>query len=1097
LSRCESAAPAKTSCLAESLHDLAAWRGIEPRLSGSFAWQPCTRVLPAGHAVELALCPGPHPPPPLVSLFPESCDPVGRRHAEALRTLILAPDRTEEAVEVLAKLADETPRDARVLSDLSAAYRVRAQRADQPADLLLSFAAAERAVGSSALPEACFNFVLAAESLQLDGAAPRLPAGDDFCHEAPTAWAAEAKARWQRLRAVLGAGAEPRPGPAWQGLPEALREGDGPAVARLVRAYPDLARRYLEEQALPVWARSQGPDAARQLAMAGRVAGELARATGDRYLADAVAAIVEAGGPCRRAERLRALRLGHRALGEARLAERANDWRRAAAGYRQARRYLAAGRSPLQAGADLGIAIALYQRLGEVSPAQVLARLAPLDRDARRHEFRYLEGRVQWMRAVCLVLQGRAVEALAAYDQALERFTRMGDAESSAGVRARKAGVLRLLGENDLAWREIVQALPQLPRMVELQARHHVLGEAAAVASALGHPDIALRYQDRAVRLIDDELAASPSAQTARIAGLRVNLAISLRQRAVLRLRAGHPDAARSDLDRAVNLAALPSDANVRRALQARVREAEGELLGAADPARAVERLQEALRLSPTGEFHTLRAALSFELAQAYRRLGLRDQAMRTLEQGIQELRQEESALLAGRVRGEGEELWSGAFSRFQQAYQLLVELLVEENRPEEAFAYAEKARAFEPLDLVLHLPYAPGAFRRLAAHGNPLGLAEVRRHLPPGTLLIEYCALPDRLFIWLVWRGGSEVLSRNVGQAQLQEWSERLLEDARHRDAKAFESALAAPFADLIGAPLARAADAGLRPEEITKLVFVPDGAIHSLPLGALHERRSRRYLIEDRPVAIAPSATLYVFSLLRDRQLVAGEAPSALLVGDPAFDPGSDPRRRAERLPRAAVEVERIRGYYPQAVVLTGRAATVGRFLSQARHSAVVHFAGHAIVNPRSPFQSMLLLAPGAGRVGALSAAEILGALQLENTRLVVLSACSSAGGHPIGAEGIAALVRPLLAAGVPAVVGSLWDVGDDPAEELMVEFHRQLAMGKDVESALQSAQLHLIGARNEGMRSALAWAAFQVIGHASSPFRSAAQPSRRDSP
>jgi CHAT domain-containing protein len=149
-------------------------------------------------------------------------------------------------------------------------------------------------------------------------------------------------------------------------------------------------------------------------------------------------------------------------------------------------------------------------------------------------------------------------------------------------------------------------------------------------------------------------------------------------------------------------------------------------------------------------------------------------------------------------------------------------------------------------------------------------------------------------------------------------------------------------------------------------------------------------------------------------------------------------------------------------------------------------VHLAGHVLAHPQAPFRSLILLAPSHDHTGALDAAELLTRLQADHTRLFVLSACSSTGGVPIGLEGLAPLVRPLITAGVPAVVGSLWNIGDAPSEELLVEFHRQYRNGHDADEALRLAQQSMMRHRNAGLRSVLAWSPFQIIGHASSPFR-----------
>jgi CHAT domain-containing protein len=267
---------------------------------------------------------------------------------------------------------------------------------------------------------------------------------------------------------------------------------------------------------------------------------------------------------------------------------------------------------------------------------------------------------------------------------------------------------------------------------------------------------------------------------------------------------------------------------------------------------------------------------------------------------------------------------------------------------------------------------------------------------------------------------------------------------------------------------------------------VFVPDGAMHGLPFAALQDPVTRRHLVEDVPVEIAASTALYMFSLLQDQALVPPPHPSAFLIGDPAFDTRLPLAADLKRLPHARSEVARVGELYaPYSETQTGAAASVPAFLHGAGTHTIVHVAAHALVNAQAPSRSLLLLAPSAADTGALDAEELLTQLKLDRTKLVVLSTCSSAGGLPVGPEGVAPLVRPLIAAGVPAVIGSLWDVEDATAEELMVSFHRHYRQGSDAAVAMQSAQLDLLRNKNPGLRSVFAWAPFQVIGHASSPF------------
>jgi CHAT domain-containing protein len=143
-------------------------------------------------------------------------------------------------------------------------------------------------------------------------------------------------------------------------------------------------------------------------------------------------------------------------------------------------------------------------------------------------------------------------------------------------------------------------------------------------------------------------------------------------------------------------------------------------------------------------------------------------------------------------------------------------------------------------------------------------------------------------------------------------------------------------------------------------------------------------------------------------------------------------------------------------------------------------------------------VVLAPSPDHLsGLLDARELLTELRLDRTGLVVLAACSSAGGHAVGPEGLSALVRPFLTGGAPAVVGSLWEVGDDRTKGLLVRFHHYYEGGLDASVALQRAQLELINDKSQGLRSVLAWAPFQVIGHASSPFPPSSEGKRRSTP
>jgi CHAT domain-containing protein len=304
--------------------------------------------------------------------------------------------------------------------------------------------------------------------------------------------------------------------------------------------------------------------------------------------------------------------------------------------------------------------------------------------------------------------------------------------------------------------------------------------------------------------------------------------------------------------------------------------------------------------------------------------------------------------------------------------------------------------------------------------------------------------------------------------------------------DADGFERLLSAPYAGLLASPLAAVAGMKYGRSPDRRLVIVPGRSMHGLPFAALRDGRRGPYLIQSCPISVAASATLYVYALGRDRKLVEqGGVPSALLVGDPAFNKDLELARGLDRLSAAQKEAQDLGALYePNSKVLIDKQATVPAFLAYAKERAIIHLAGHAIVNRHAPFGTLLLMAPSKGHGGLLYAEELLTRLELDRARLVVLAACSSAGGVPVGPEGLAPLVRPVIAAGVPGVVGSLWTIKDAASREVLYEFHRQYRNGSDAALALQRAQSRFLRERS-GAIPALAWAPFQVVGHATSPF------------
>ena len=1058
-------------------------RVAEPWLSSFPTWRDC-KPLPLGrHAVQTNDCGPITVPPDLVSITVGECEHFMRTATDTVRVLAYVPQCTSAAVERLAELSKRSP-DAQLLSDLSGAYYIRAQRNDQPSDFVRALDAADRAIKAaprSSVPPR-FNRALSEEALGLSADAIR--SWDGVRKAARSDWTAEAGRHYAALMVQRARSAAVQWPLNLKLLPEAVHAGDTRAVRQLVSPYRNAAQLHVEEELLPGWAdavrHGRQAEAAEQLQMAATIAAELSRLTHDNYLLESVQ-LLQSANP----ETLPTLINAHLLYRDARNDDRAFQNDDAAKHYEKAQEAFERAGSPLRFGAMLGRANAVS--FGDQSKALSLLRTA--QSEMRRHPHAYLLARVHTGRGFVYTVQGRYLDALAEYSDAQTIFAKTNDRENLSNVFARKIGLFRFIGHEESTWREIFHALRHVESMIEPKSRHFVFGESAASAAVLGYPAIGLRYQEAAVRLLEDQLAHTTD--ETRVTGLKRNLGIALRSRAAIRVRLGDNAGAQADLNTAIPLIGSPPDpreGSIAGGLRARLAEVQAQTLAGNDRTKAIAKYGEAIREASTTHYQTLIASLLIQRAELYRLDGNRPASRTDLQDAIVALRKQEQAVLLGRNRPrEAEILWSAYFMRFQEAYRMLIRYLIDDGSGAEAFAYAEKARAFELLQLVLDRGDVPPSFRQGTRDGEPYSIDAVRQALPADTYVLEYAVLDNRTYVWIVGHDASpEPRMLRTGQRDIAAWTLQLQNLASQREVEAFEGALAAPYRGLLAEAIGRVKS--LQHGRPARLVIIPDRSMHGLPFAAL--RNGERYLIQDYDVSVAASATLYAYALAQDQQLSSAALGTLLLFDDPKFNASLDVARGLPPLHATQKEAVRIRAVYAPKLRVEERKeenATIPELLRLASGSSIIHIAAHGVANPDVPSRSFLLLAPTENDSGALDGERLLSDLRLNKTRLVVLSACSSAGGTPVGPEGLAPLVRPLVASGVPGIIGTLWNVGENSATaELLVRFHRHYRQGHDAADALRLAQREMLNDPDLERRSVIAWAPFQMVGYASSPFR-----------
>jgi CHAT domain-containing protein len=257
------------------------------------------------------------------------------------------------------------------------------------------------------------------------------------------------------------------------------------------------------------------------------------------------------------------------------------------------------------------------------------------------------------------------------------------------------------------------------------------------------------------------------------------------------------------------------------------------------------------------------------------------------------------------------------------------------------------------------------------------------------------------------------------------------------------------------------------------TRLVIIPDKWLQFVPFAALYDASANQFLVQRFEMGVTPSVRLFVESSRRYDALHRPRVPSVLAVGDPSFDARIF---TLPRLPNAKREAAQVASLYPGSETLLGPAATKRAFLRSASTANVIHFAGHGVFRPDAPLSSYLVLAADSGTAGTLAAKELF-VHSLPSTWLAILSGCQTASGGLSATEGVSSLARAFFAAGVPAVIASLWSVDDAATAEFFTDFHKVLSKDGDPSAALQRTQIAWV--EKHGWTGASTWAAFTLFG------------------
>jgi hypothetical protein len=370
--------------------------------------------------------------------------------------------------------------------------------------------------------------------------------------------------------------------------------------------------------------------------------------------------------------------------------------------------------------------------------------------------------------------------------------------------------------------------------------------------------------------------------------------------------------------------------------------------------------------------------------------------------------------------------------------------------------------------------PPAPASIadvQRLLGEDQALLAFRVTAHGHPSTRREE-----DALYAWVfvITHQGADVFPVPPGwelDSQVQVYL-GLLEG---RDGK--EALAAGRLArDLLGRSL------GSLPDDVRRLVIVPDRSLHRLPFGTLLSPEGEP-LAERFEISYAPSATTWA----RWKKTPSESAGRATLAfADPELPaPSGASRERAAdpwleglrlgRLPFARREASNALRQLGPGELRTGPDASE-HFLKHVdlERIGILHFAAHAVVDEERPDRSSVILAPGSVEEDGLLQVREIVELDLEG-RLVLLTGCRSAQGEAIAGEGAMSLAHAFFQSGARSVVGSFWSLRDDETALLVSLFAERIARGASVAAALAGAQREMI----EAGAPPAAWGGLVVLG------------------
>jgi tetratricopeptide (TPR) repeat protein len=633
----------------------------------------------------------------------------------------------------------------------------------------------------------------------------------------------------------------------------------------------------------------------------------------------------------------------------------------------------------------------------------------------------WLSARARYAEGQTLYRQGRIYEAAEVFQSALREFSAVGDTASAGLTHSVLGNTYGAAGETEFALEHHLNAIrlrfryPGDRRRIELED---------AILFLLRHS-----YTGTAELLLN-EMAATPATDGGRV--LEATL------RGVIAFRKGHVYESERDFDRAHRLLSAVSDTTLREEATRSVLLAESGCNLGATRRRLVD-LDAAASFAENEE-------MSLWLPRMLTERGIELEAGHDTVHAEKDFLRAMSILEQREPRIDQSSLMLGTGVTRESPFDHAIRLYLKQNRIFAALSVAERSMAVRISSLHARGAGVPDAFRSAVVRRGAR-IQELQCMLQPGEVAVAQYLLRDAIVTWIVSKTAVRAVRR---QALI----ETLIDAAGNLHSCASHGGCAdGPEVERVSTLLLR-----------DWIESVPRGAtlwiqrppeLQAIPFAMLKTRAGERLLFRNPLTSAADFAT---FIDAQEHDKSSDDGVGALFLAAPG---GRDGR---EWLPAAPLEVKRAARAYASARVEVN--AERGAFLQNRERYAIVHFAGHILVNDEQPLFSALVFDDG------LLYFHELGHHSFFPPRLIVLSGCDS-GRTPKPQMSFA---NVLLKQGVPSIVYTIWPVDDVVASEFAVVFHEMVAGGKSRAESLQQAAIAIWQRHPERPE---AWAAFQLAG------------------